>query len=197
VVSHGDNDHAGGAAAVARAFAPAQRYRPEGYDRIAGTDCQRGGAWRWDGVDFRWLHPPAHFPYLRNDSSCVLRIRSALGSALLPGDIEAVIEQRLLREQAGLLPADVLLVPHHGSTTSSSPAFVAAVSARITLLATGHGNRFGLPRAAVVQRYRDAGAMLVDTADAGLIRVRVDATGARVVQRWRDDRRRLWHERDQ
>jgi len=197
VVSHGDNDHAGGAAAVARAFAPAQRYRPEGYDRIAGTDCQRGGAWRWDGVDFRWLHPPAHFPYLHNDSSCVLRIRSALGSALLPGDIEAVIEQRLLREQAGLLPADVLLVPHHGSTTSSSPAFVAAVSARITLLATGHGNRFGLPRAAVVQRYRDAGAMLVDTADAGLIRVRVDATGARVVQRWRDDRRRLWHERDQ
>lgn len=197
VVSHGDNDHAGGAAAVARAFAPMRRYKPAAWQGFAGTDCQRGGAWRWDGVDFTWLHPPPHFPYLRNDSSCVLRISSALGSALLPGDIEAVIEQRLLREQAALLPADVLLVPHHGSTTSSSSAFVTAVSPHIALLATGHGNRFGLPRAAIVRRYRDGGALLADTADAGLIRVRVDAAGAHVVQRWRDANRRLWHERDE
>ncbi len=196
VVSHGDNDHAGGAAAVARAFAPAQRFKPEGYPRIAGNDCQRGGDWQWDGVDFRWLHPPPHFPYLRNDSSCVLRISSALGSALLPGDIEAVVEQRLVREQAAALAADVLVVPHHGSTTSSSPAFVAAVMPRIALLATGHGNRFGLPRAQVVQRYRDGGATMADTANAGLIRVRVDGSGVIVARRWRDDRRRLWHERE-
>ncbi len=195
VVSHGDNDHAGGAAAVGRAFAPALRYKPMAYDGMSGTDCQRGGRWHWDGVDFAWLHPPPHFPYVRNDSSCVLRISSALGSALLPGDIEAVIEQRLVREQAAALPVDVLVVPHHGSTTSSSPAFVATVSPQIALLATGHGNRFGLPRAVVVQRYRDAGATMADTADAGLIRVRVDAAGARVVTRWRDEKRRLWHER--
>ncbi|PKM01973.1 MAG: hypothetical protein CVV15_13950 [Gammaproteobacteria bacterium HGW-Gammaproteobacteria-5] len=90
----------------------------------------------------------------------------------------------------------MLVVPHHGSTTSSSPAFVAAVMPRIALLATGHGNRFGLPRAQVVQRYRDGGATMADTADAGLIRVRVDGSGVLVVRRWRDDRRRLWHERE-
>jgi len=195
-ISHGDNDHAGGAAAVRRAFAPAVVEAPEGYARDGMQPCQRGVGWEWDGVRFAWLHPPPDFPYLRNDSSCVLRIVGAHGVALLPGDIEAVIEQRLLREQAVQLRADVLVVPHHGSTTSSSPPFVAAVAPQIALLATGHGNRFGLPRAAVVQRYREAGAQVLDSADSGLLRVRVDATGARVVTRWRDARRRLWHERN-
>lgn len=195
-ISHGDNDHAGGAAAVRRAFAPGVVEAPEGYADASMRSCQRGGGWQWDGVAFEWLHPPPDFPYLRNDSSCVLRIVGAHGVALLPGDIEAVIEQRLLREQAARLRADVLVVPHHGSTTSSAPDFVAAVAPRIALLATGHGNRFGLPRAVVVQRYRDAGAQVLDNADSGLLRVRVDAGGARVAVRWREARRRLWHERD-
>lgn len=196
VVSHGDNDHAGGAAAVQRAFAPTVVDAPEGYANADMRACQRGAGWDWDGVRFVWLHPPADFPYLRNDSSCVLRIVGAHGVALLPGDVEAVIEQRLLREQKALLRADVLVVPHHGSNTSSSPEFVAAVAPQLALFATGHGNRFGLPRAAIVQRYRAGGAQVLDSADSGLVRVRVDARGARVTARWRAARRRLWHERN-
>ncbi|MDX2298977.1 MAG: DNA internalization-related competence protein ComEC/Rec2, partial [Xanthomonadaceae bacterium] len=94
------------------------------------------------------------------------------------------------------LRADVLVVPHHGSNTSSSPEFVAAVAPQLALFATGHGNRFGLPRATIVQRYREGGAQVVDSADSGLVRVRVDARGARVTARWRATRRRLWHERN-
>lgn len=196
VISHGDNDHAGGAVAVMRAFAPAIVEAPEGYARPDMQLCGRGAGWDWDGVRFQWLHPPANFPYLRNDSSCVLRIVGEHGSALLPGDIEAVIEQRLLREQALALRANVLVVPHHGSNTSSSAAFVDAVAPRIALFATGHGNRFGLPRAPIVARYVGVGAQVVDSADSGLVRVRVDGDGARVVARWRQARRRFWHEGD-
>src|SRR5690606_37741158 len=98
---------------------------PEGAPLDVDGPCQRGMHWRWDGVEFRFLHPSVHFPYLRNEASCVLRIASAHGAVLLPGDIGEVIEQRLLREP-GQLHADVVLVPHHGSGSSSMPAFITA-----------------------------------------------------------------------
>jgi competence protein ComEC len=195
VVSHGDNDHSGGADSVRRAYPVALRYAPAGWPR--GQDyqpCLKDATWNWDGVTFRFLHPPRDFPYLDNDSGCVLRISGPGWAALLPADIEAVIEDRLVREHPELLRADLLVVPHHGSKTSSTAAFIQAVHPALALIAVGQGDRFGLPKPAIVQRYVDQGVLLEDSASDGLVRVRLDAGGAHVVERTRERLLRFWHE---
>ncbi len=200
VLSHADNDHAGGLAAVLRGFpAPPPLAPPDASgEAIDGLDlglCQAGEEWQWDGVRLRLLHPPAHFPYLRNESSCVLRIDSAHGSALLTGDIGGVVERGLVRRagedpQAGLR-ADIVLVPHHGSHESSDPAFIAATGARHALVSSGYGNRYRHPRADVVERWRASGAQVWNTAGAGALRVRLGAGGVAVEAR-RQTHPRLW-----
>ncbi len=195
VVSHGDNDHSGGADAVRRAYPVALRYAPAGWPR--GQDyqpCLQDAAWNWDGVTFRFLHPPRYFPYLDNDSGCVLRISGPGWAALLPADVEAAIEERLVREQPALLRADLLVVPHHGSKTSSTPAFIEAVHPSLALISVGQGNRYGLPKPVIVQRYVEPGIALEDSASAGLVRVRLDKDGVRVVERSRERLLRFWHE---
>ena len=180
VASHGDQDHAGGLAAVLRAFPAPLRLGPPDIagEAVRGLDlktCEAGREWRWDGVRLRFLHPPRHFPYLRNESSCVLRIDSEHGSALLTGDIGEVVERDLVRRAAQTpaetVRADVVLVAHHGSAESSDPAFVSAVGARYALVSSGYGNRFGHPRADVVERWRGAGAEVADTAAGGALRI--------------------------
>ncbi|HTD27850.1 MAG TPA: DNA internalization-related competence protein ComEC/Rec2, partial [Xanthomonadaceae bacterium] len=195
VVSHGDNDHSGGADAVRRAYPVALRYAPAGWPR--GQDyqpCLRDATWVWDGVTFRFLHPPLDLPYLDNDSGCVLRISGQGWAALLPADIEAIVEERLVREQPALLRADLLIAPHHGSATSSTQAFLEAVHPSLALISVGQDNRFGLPKPAIVRRYVDHGVALEDSASAGLVRVRLDTTGAHVVERTRERLLRFWHE---
>jgi competence protein ComEC len=195
VVSHGDNDHSGGADAVRRAYPVALRYAPAGWPKGQGyRPCLKDATWNWDGVTFRFLHPPQFFPYLRNDSACVLRISGPGWAALLPADIEAIVEQRLVREQPQLLRADLLIVPHHGSKTSSAPEFLQAVAPKLALVSVGQGNRFGLPNPGVVDRYVSQGIALEDSASDGLVRVRLDAGGAHVVERTRERLLRFWHE---
>ena len=191
VVSHGDSDHAGGLAAV-RADFPARSLSSSPDGPVAGaTPCLAGHAWEWDGVRFRFLHPPRHFPYLGNESSCVLRIESRHGTALLTGDIGAVIERRLVHEAAGDVRADVVTVAHHGSRGSSDPAFVAAAHARIALVSSGHGNRFGHPADTVVARWRGAGAQVVSTPESGAVRVEFTPDGIHARMR-RHDWPRAW-----
>nr|MBO2466447.1 DNA internalization-related competence protein ComEC/Rec2 [Xanthomonadaceae bacterium] len=190
VASHGDQDHAGGWPAVRQALPVARLLAPAGAPVAADAPCLAGTAWTWDGVGFRFLHPPRHFPYLRNEASCVLRIHTRHGTVLLAGDVGEVVEQRLLRE-AALLRADVVVVPHHGSRGSSSPGFVAATGARLALVAAGHGNRFGHPHADVVRRWRHHGAEVLATPGSGAIRVWLDGEGLAVRER-RQWRPRLW-----
>ncbi len=196
IVSHADNDHAGGADAVRRAYAPAEVRTSRDRPAEGEAPCEAGREWRFDDIVLRLLHPPEHFPYLGNDSSCVLRVEDARGVplALLPGDIGHLIEQRLVREQSERLSAPVLVVPHHGSRTSSSPAFIDAVSPGLALIGSGYRNRFGLPREDVLERYRERGIALADTAQGGALRLRIDASGAHGLQRERERRRRLWRE---
>ena len=129
--------------------------------------CTQGQHWQWDGVTFEVLHPPAGDDWLQgrkprpNFGSCVLRIRSASGRvALLAGDIEAAQEQLLLQTRLST-PVDWLLVPHHGSKTSSTPAWVDILRPGWAVVQAGYLNRFGHPVAAVVQRYEAAGSKLV------------------------------------
>lgn len=194
IISHGDNDHAGGMAAVRRAFPGAILSAPEGWAPKDAAFCRRDSAWRWNDVNFQILHPPADYPYLRNDSSCVLRIEAGGRVALLPGDIGKQVELRLLREQPLAIRADLLVVPHHGSLTSSSPEFIAAVQPRYALIATGADNRFALPKADVVARYRAAGARTFGSADSGALRFQLNHAGVHLLEARRQDRPRYWRE---
>ena len=182
MVSHRDNDHSGGAAAVL-----AQQPRARLTGSIAGeaqllamrawTPCVAGQHWSWDGVAFDLLHPPvaasAHMVAGErpNAQSCVLRIRAADGTtALLVGDVERA-QERALVERAALsgdvLQAALLLVPHHGSKTSSSEGFLDAVQPRIALVQAAYRSRFGHPAPEVVERYRARGAQVIDSAGCG------------------------------
>jgi len=184
VISHGDNDHAGGFEAVRAEFPVADVSAPEGVGlSTATTACTAGQHWRWDGVDFHFLHPPPHFPYLANESSCVLRIESAHGTVLLTGDIGEVIERDLVRLHAEQLKSDVVLVAHHGSAGSSDPSFVAATRPRLALVSSGHGNRFGHPKPQVMERWQHAGARALDTSASGALRVGLHGAGLRVETR--------------
>lgn len=193
VLSHGDNDHAGGAAAVMAAFPPDRVLAPEGWAHPGMATCEAGQGWTWDGVRFDFLHPPRHFPYQRNQSSCVLRVDAGGRRALLPGDIGRHVEARLA-QRPGQVAAEVLLVPHHGSDTSSTLDFLAAVRPRIGLLAVGQDNRFGLPKIRVLQRHDRYGVSLHDTAGRGAIRLRLGLEGPGPVHGLRQDRRRYWRD---
>jgi competence protein ComEC len=200
VISHGDNDHAGGFPSLWRQMPMPVAFAPDGVKipmgpRAAGfaktRPCLAGTAWRWDGVVFRFLHPPRYFPYLDNESSCVLRIETRHGAALLLGDIGEVIERDLLRRDAAALRADVVLAAHHGSGESSDPAFVAATRAKYALISAGYGNRYHHPNADAVARWRRAGARVVATLDGGALRIRLDAGGPHVELR-RRSQPHLW-----
>lgn len=191
VVSHGDNDHAGGVAAVLAEVPVSAIAAPDGAGIARAAACRAGDAWAWDGVRFRVLHPPLHFPYLANESSCVLRIDSRHGAVLLTGDIGAIVERRLLAHDADAVRADVVFAGHHGSRHSSDPAFVAATGARHVVFSTGHANRFRHPAVQVRERWRDAGARTWNTADEGAVTIRLGAGGIDVAGR-RRQAPRLW-----
>ncbi|MGH8085806.1 MAG: DNA internalization-related competence protein ComEC/Rec2 [Lysobacter sp.] len=195
VVSHGDNDHAGGFGAVRRRVPIGAAYAPEGAPTADTRPCVAGHAWRWDDVDFRFLHPPPYFPYLGNEASCVLRIDTAHGTALLTGDIGEVIERDLVRrsklDSSASLRADVVLVAHHGSASASDPAFIAATGARFALVSNGHGNRFGHPKPEIMARWRLTGAETRETGEGGALTVRL-APGGPAVETRRRAHPRLW-----
>lgn len=198
VLSHGDDDHAGGAARVLQQFPRAQVWSSDG--RVGASPCLADTTWNLDGVQLSFLHPDPGLPYLGNRSSCVLRIAGLDGVALLPGDIDQDVEQRLLNRRADRLPAQVLVSPHHGSGSSSSTAFIAAVAPQWVIHASGFQDRFGFPRAPVVARYAAAGAQQIDTGSAGAVRVYMDAQSGRwqvealrvlIPRRWREPGARL------
>jgi len=203
VVSHDDNDHAGGAASVLAGLPVAALYSSLPPDHAAWRaapgyrlPCAAGQGWDWDGVRFEVLHPAAA-SYARdriksNDRSCVLRIATAHGAVLLTGDIELRSEQELLARAPEKLRADVLVVPHHSSRTSSTADFIAAVQPRWAVLPVGYRNRFGHPKEEVVERYRASGAQMLRTDRAGAVLVRIDGEGT-VVQDYRGLRRRYWY----
>jgi competence protein ComEC len=120
-----------------------------------------------------------------------MRVETAHGSALLTGDIGHYVERALLREEAASLRNDVVVIPHHGSAGSSDPDFVAATGARLAVVSSGAGNRFGHPRRGVVQRWCEAGAETVDTSRSGALRVWLGRDGMALDER-RRSRSRLW-----
>jgi competence protein ComEC len=220
VISHQDSDHSGGAPAVmamqplADVLTSIALEHP--LQQLGSMQrCERGQSWVWDGVRFEVLHPSAA-DYERklkpNALSCVLRVTasrlqpSSTGnavlhhthalqdkrrtvSALLAGDIEAAQEHALL-ESGQVLQADWLLVPHHGSATSSTQAFLEAVDPRVAIVQAGYRNRFGHPRPDVLRRYSDLGVQVVQTPRCG---ASIWQSGQpNLVQCERNQRQRYW-----
>ncbi len=193
IVSHADNDHAGGAAAVVAAFPGLEVRKGPDVVSLPGRACVAGDEWEWDGVRFRILHPHADFGSLGNDSSCVLKVETGTSALLITGDIERRGESAALAQaQEQELAADVIVVPHHGSATSSSPPFVAAVGAEHAIVSAGYANRWGFPRPEVRARWQDSGAEVVVTGDAGAVSVELRPDGVAVAVE-RDGRHRYWH----
>ena len=166
VLSHGDLDHVGGAAAVLAGTRVRRVLAGEPVAGIEALACRAGERWRWDGVLFSVLSPVGEtLAYRGNNASCVLLIETDSTRVLLAGDIERIIEAQL-----DVPAVDLLLVPHHGSQTSSSERFVAALRPRFAVVAAGFRNRFGHPHPAVVARYRNVGSHVLTTAASGAVR---------------------------
>jgi competence protein ComEC len=200
ILTHEDKDHAGGALSLldglpvdwaasslpeAHPFREAPGHRP----------CIDGQAWEWDGVRFEMLHPDAagyeKTKRKSNDMSCVLKVTAGESGVLLTGDIETISELALSKRHGERLRADVLLAPHHGSRTSSSPEFIAAVGARTVIFPVGYRNRFRHPNAEVLRRYEATGAQLLRTDRDGAVTLRLGVSRGLTLQR--EARRRYWH----
>jgi competence protein ComEC len=215
ILSHRDSDHTGGAASVLAAQTKASVWASleEGHPltKIRPVNaCLAGQKWIWDGVQFEFLHPTRadyDAQASSNAISCVLRIDANQGamtfnkdaekgfgkaSALLVGDIEAPQELALL-QRAALQPVDVLLVPHHGSQTSSTPSFIVALKPQWAVVQAGYRNRYGHPAGPVLARYQALNVALVSTPDCGAAHWQSSRPQQLDCERTRN--KRYWHYR--
>ncbi len=201
MVSHHDIDHSGGMMSVLSLMPVSwlDSSFPKALTVPSSTknlSCFRGQRWVWDEVIFEVLYPGLQNddPHLKdNHRSCVLKVGSRSGSVLLTGDIEAPDEQALLNTQVGALKSDVMVVPHHGSKTSSTPEFISAVAPSISIFTNGYLNRFGHPKALIFERYKATKALLYRSDYHGAVQMqfahrRIEVTSAR------KQLRRYWHD---
>jgi competence protein ComEC len=192
IVSHGDNDHIGGANAVLHQF-PVSTIKTSVPEKLPQSSyCLRGMSWDWDGVNFKFLHPSPDMLDLNNDSSCVLRVTSRDKHILLTGDIEKIAEKDLIENMPEDLPADMLIAPHHGSKTSASTDFVNQVNPHVVLFAVGYRNRYHFPHYSVVAKYQDLNAVLYDTVHAGAIQFQFNQAGV-LTSLYRQQHKHYWN----
>ena len=194
VVSHGDIDHRGGVGSVRDRHRIRRTWAgPDALEHVAGARaCAAGERWRWDGVEFRFLHPGRDDGARGNNSSCVLTVRARTGGVLLTGDIEGRAERALIARHAEL-GADLIVAPHHGSRTSSTAGFAAAVDPEWVVFAAGYRNRWGFPAAEVLTRWSDAGALSYSTGESGAVMWATGVDEAPVTpSTWRCRSRRFW-----
>lgn len=196
MLSHADADHAGGTADVLERLSPDWQ---RSSDRREGfAPCVRGQAWRWLDLSFQVLWPPKRVGRAANPHSCVIQVSDARlnpesqTSLLLTGDIDAISELLLARLEPEL-KADILLVPHHGSNTSSTQTWLQSLQARYALVSTGKYSPWPLPSVRIRERYRSHGITWLDTSESGQISLRIHK-GEITVTRYRQDHRTDWYQ---
>lgn len=192
VVSHGDQDHAGGLADLRRSLPDIGRLLSGEPDRVPGSlPCRAGQHWRFDGVDFRILWPRDGGPK-GNAASCLLRVQAGAVSALLTGDMPAEVEYRLL---GSVKPVTVLQLAHHGSDSANTGPWLRSIRPRWAVASMGYANRFGFPRPDVVRRLHAAGVTVLRTDRAGMIVFRLGGPdNAALITQWRRRHPRPWQE---
>ena len=223
MVSHGDTDHAGGALPILTAYRPASFLSGDSFlfdgseggkgdqgnekkgdeekeqvERVPAEPCYQGQSWHEGRVHYEVLWPPALLTrsLSSNNRSCVVLVTVGGSRILLPGDIEASVERQLVEQ--GLLPdIDVLIAPHHGSKTSSTQPFLAALKPEHIIVSAGYKNRYGHPHSSVTARYRAIGAEVWHTGHHGAIRLQVKQDGFSQyrlsIVAWREQSPKLWY----
>ncbi len=198
IISHSDLDHRGGLDGLADF--PIGEILSSEPTRLSvnARQCIAGETWEWDGVRFAILNPPLVDKHKatqkRNNLSCVLKVTVGNKSILLTGDIEQGAEQTLLEQGHNVLRSALLVVPHHGSLTSSSQAFVQAVSPKYALFPVGLANQYGFPKQAVLKRYEEVGAINLLVSQTGALMFRLNQTDELTPPiHWRDTSRHYWH----
>jgi len=199
VVSHADNDHAGGLRGVEgnipirNLISNRQGLRSD----LPLSLCSATNDWNWDGVEFRFLKTGLDSPS-ENNSSCVLQIRSGAVSILLPGDIERQAELELALRYGSDLASTVLLAPHHGSSSSSSYAFLKRVEPRYVVFSAGYRNSFGHPHERVLERYAEFSSETFFTFESGMISFEFSEVGVQQgkianIHKYREQKSRYWY----
>lgn len=197
VMSHPQLDHYGGLLYLADHFSPRELWfngeqgQGERFTKFMDIVTQKGIQLRTlcheappphlPQVSLQVLHPPCHNSRLdTNNASLVLRLSYGTTDILFTGDIEKEGETVLLSATTNL-PSEILKVPHHGSRTSSSPAFVSATTPELAIASLGVDNRFHFPAGEVVQRYQDQGSRWMSTDQTGAVTVVSDGQEYRFV----------------
>jgi competence protein ComEC len=191
IISHGDNDHSGGAGKVLTGIEVKQVITNEKLSDTKVTPCRAGLQWQWEGVSFRILHPDINATITGNNASCVLHVQSSFGSVLLPADIEKEAERDIISRYPGGLRTNILIAGHHGSNTSSSENFINAVSPALVLFPAGWMNRYHHPAKNVLQRLARRQIKSMSTGECGAITIEVTEEGISA-HSWRQSNRRIW-----
>ncbi|MEY3182205.1 MAG: hypothetical protein RLZ35_190 [Pseudomonadota bacterium] len=211
IVSHVDSDHAGGLVSLLKSSHVkhimtsepqvlkerlAHRHELDSIHLPPIDVCHTHQAWDWDGVHFEILHPvdPSVISK-RNNRSCVLSVSVGKQRILMTGDIEASVERRLIRSAVRhKLPASVMVVPHHGSKTSSDMGFIRQVNPAYAVVSTGYMNRYGHPKAAIMERYKHLGIKWLDTTTSGAVTFYLEPDRLHVQQpdEYRARHRKIW-----
>jgi competence protein ComEC len=203
ILTHNDSDHTGGALSIMQAMpinvvsSTLPEDSPILLKSIIRERCSEGQKWEWDGVYFEMLHPTVDIildeKIRDNDKGCVLRISTGENSVLLTADIEKSSERRLLEHYPDKLNSTIMVVPHHGSKTSSTPEFVNTVAARYAIFTSGYRNQFGHPKPEIIERYRTLGSALLRTDQDGALLVEMDNDSINI-ERYRATHARYWHD---
>ncbi|MGE3317657.1 MAG: DNA internalization-related competence protein ComEC/Rec2, partial [Candidatus Berkiella sp.] len=194
IISHGDLDHRAGLSSV-QDLLHGEIFSSEPHRLPLPSElCEAITEWEWDGVRFRMLNQANANAKNRNDRSCVLKVMTRKQSVLLTGDIEKGAEAHLVQTVPDLLTSSIIVVPHHGSLTSSSPEFVKQVDAQYAIYPVGLGNHYGFPKMDVLKRYREQGAQNIVVAESGALIFQLNNEDELTPPtRWRDTSLKYWH----
>ncbi len=193
LISHGDNDHIGGAKSVLDGLNVEEILTsvPEKFIPYQMTICETGQNWTWDGVIFTMLSPAKTFEG-DNNNSCVLKIETEQNAVLLTGDIEATAENWLVENAREELRANVLVAPHHGSKTSSTMAFLGAVKPDTILIPSGYRNQFHHPSKDILARYQAINAKFFTSANSGALNVHLNSASVKI-ESLREENGKYWN----
>lgn len=191
VLSHADNDHAGGLVGVLNHLPVRRAYASYQPKYVPATFCQQGDHWQWGATRFSFLWPDSHTPATRNNRSCVLLIEHHGQKILLPGDIEAWAEEQIV---AKLAKITLLLAPHHGSLSSSTPAFIRNTHPKYAVFSTGYKNHYHHPHPVIVKRYHQVKTQTFNTQTTGAIQFTFTAGKRPSIKTWQSSHSHNWQQ---
>ena len=183
VLSHGDRDHSGSADALLEVVPVNELLsgEVERHRRFAARDCHAETPWQWDGVSFAFLPTGATVSDNPNNRSCVLTLSMDGRQVVIPGDIESLVESRLLASGALQGEVSLLLAAHHGSRSSSSLAWVKTLNPEHVVFTASRFNRYAHPHHAVVQRYARQGSQCWQTGMTGSLQFILSGEGVSMI----------------